>query len=42
MTNQIIIGIGLILVLAAGAQILASKLQIPAVLVLPADFIAGH
>jgi NhaP-type Na+/H+ or K+/H+ antiporter len=41
-TNQILIGIGLILVLAVGAQILASRLHIPAIIVLlPAGFIAG-
>jgi Kef-type K+ transport system membrane component KefB len=33
-TNQILIGIGLILVLAVGAQILASRLHIPAIIVL--------
>jgi hypothetical protein len=38
-TNQILIGIGLILVLAVGAQILASRLHIPAIIVLlPAGF----
>ena len=41
-TNQILIGIGLILVLAVGAQILASRLHIPAIIVLlPAGFVAG-
>jgi NhaP-type Na+/H+ or K+/H+ antiporter len=41
-TNQILIGIGLILVLAVGAQILASRLHIPAIIVLlPTGFIAG-
>jgi hypothetical protein len=33
-TNQILIGIGLILVLAVGAQVLASRLHIPAIIVL--------
>jgi NhaP-type Na+/H+ or K+/H+ antiporter len=33
-TNQILIGIGLILVLAVGAQVLASRLRIPAIIVL--------
>jgi NhaP-type Na+/H+ or K+/H+ antiporter len=41
-TNQILIGIGLILVLAVGAQILASRLHIPAIIVLlPTGFVAG-
>lgn len=41
-TNQILIGIGLILVLAVGAQVLASRLHIPAIIVLlPAGFITG-
>ncbi len=41
-TNQILIGIGLILVLAVGSQVLASRLRIPAIIVLlPAGFIAG-
>ena len=41
-TNQILIGIGLILVLAVGAQVLASRLRIPAIIVLlPVGFIAG-
>jgi len=35
-TNQILIGIGLILVLAVGAQVLASRLRIPAIIVWPA------
>jgi hypothetical protein len=39
-TNQILIGVGLILVLAVGAQVLASRLRIPAIIV-PAGFIAG-
>jgi hypothetical protein len=41
-TNQILIGVGLILALAAGSQVLASRLRIPAIIVLlPAGFIAG-
>ena len=41
-TNQILTGVGLILVLAVGAQVLAGKLRIPAIIVLlPAGFIAG-
>ena len=41
-TNQILIGVGLILVLAVGAQVLAGRLRIPALIVLlPAGFIAG-
>ncbi len=41
-TNQILIGIGLILVLAVGAQVLASRLRIPAIIVLlPTGFAAG-
>src|SRR5580658_883815 len=41
-TNQILTGVGLILALAAGSQVLASRLRIPAIIVLlPAGFIAG-
>jgi NhaP-type Na+/H+ or K+/H+ antiporter len=41
-TNQILIGVGLILVLAVGSQVLASRLRIPALIVLlPAGFVAG-
>jgi NhaP-type Na+/H+ or K+/H+ antiporter len=41
-TNQILIGIGLILALAVGSQVLASRLRIPAIIVLlPAGFVAG-
>src|ERR1700749_79130 len=41
-TNQILIGVGLILVLAVGSQVLASRLKIPAIIVLlPAGFTAG-
>ena len=40
--NQILIGVGLILVLAVGSQVLAGKLRIPAIIVLlPAGFAAG-
>ncbi len=41
-TNQILTGVGLILVLAVGSQVLASRLRIPAIIVLlPAGFVAG-
>ena len=41
-TNQILIGVGLILLLAAGSQVLAGRLRIPAIIVLlPAGFAAG-
>ena len=41
-TDQILTGVGLILVLAVGSQVLASRLRIPAlILLLPAGFIAG-
>src|SRR5215471_9676196 len=41
-TNQILIGIGLIFVLAVGSQVLASRLKVPALIVmLPAGFTAG-
>jgi hypothetical protein len=33
-TNQVLIGISLILVLAAGSQMLASRLKIPALIIL--------
>jgi len=40
--NEILIGVGLILVLAVGSQVLASRLRIPAIIVLlPAGFVAG-
>jgi NhaP-type Na+/H+ or K+/H+ antiporter len=40
--NQILIGVGLILVLAVGSQVLASQLRIPALIVLlPVGFAAG-
>jgi NhaP-type Na+/H+ or K+/H+ antiporter len=41
-TNQILLGVGLILVLAVGSQVIASRLHIPAlILLLPAGFTAG-
>jgi NhaP-type Na+/H+ or K+/H+ antiporter len=41
-TNQVLIGIGLIFVLAVGSQVLAARLRIPALIILlPAGFIAG-
>ncbi|MFG2793342.1 cation:proton antiporter, partial [Streptomyces sp. NPDC048419] len=41
-TNQVLIGVGLTLVLAVGSQILASRLRIPALIVLlPVGFAAG-
>jgi NhaP-type Na+/H+ or K+/H+ antiporter len=41
-TNQILMGVGLILALAVGSQVLASRLRIPAIIVLlPAGFVAG-
>src|SRR5262245_25504350 len=41
-TDQILCGVGLILVLAVGSQVLASRLRIPALIVLlPAGFTAG-
>ncbi|HYK30110.1 MAG TPA: cation:proton antiporter, partial [Streptosporangiaceae bacterium] len=41
-TNQILIGIGLIFVLAVGSQVLATRLKVPPLIVLlPAGFIAG-
>ena len=41
-TAQILIGFGLIVFLAVGSQVLASRLRIPALLLLlPAGFIAG-
>jgi NhaP-type Na+/H+ or K+/H+ antiporter len=41
-TSQILIGAGLIIVLAVGSQVLASRLAIPALIVLlPAGFVAG-
>ncbi len=41
-TNQILIGVGLILTLAVGSQVLSSRMRIPAIIVLlPAGFVAG-
>ena len=41
-TDQVLTGVGLILVLAVGSQVLASRLRIPALIILlPAGFIAG-
>ena len=41
-TDQVLLGVSLILVLAVGSQVLASRLHIPALIVmLPAGFIAG-
>jgi NhaP-type Na+/H+ or K+/H+ antiporter len=41
-TNQVLAGGGLILVLAVGSQVLASRVRIPALIILlPAGFIAG-
>jgi NhaP-type Na+/H+ or K+/H+ antiporter len=41
-TNQILFGVGLILVLAVGSQVLGSLLRIPALIImLPAGFIVG-
>jgi NhaP-type Na+/H+ or K+/H+ antiporter len=40
--NQVLAGVGLILVLAVGSQVLASRLRVPALIILlPAGFIAG-
>jgi NhaP-type Na+/H+ or K+/H+ antiporter len=41
-TDQVLLGVGLILVLAVGSQVLASRLKIPALIILlPAGFTAG-
>src|SRR5262245_44545480 len=41
-TDQILFGVALILVLAVGSQVLASRLRIPALIILlPAGFTAG-
>jgi NhaP-type Na+/H+ or K+/H+ antiporter len=41
-TNQVLFGVGLILVLAVGSQVLASRLKIPALIILlPVGFTAG-
>src|SRR3974377_94423 len=40
--DQVLLGVGLILVLAVGSQVLASRLRIPALIILlPAGFTAG-
>jgi NhaP-type Na+/H+ or K+/H+ antiporter len=39
--NQILLGIGLTVVLAVGSQVLASRVRIPALVVLPVGFLAG-
>ena len=33
-TNQVLLGVGLILVLAVGSQVLANRLRIPALIIL--------
>jgi NhaP-type Na+/H+ or K+/H+ antiporter len=41
-TNQVLLGVGLIVALAVGSQVLASRLRIPAIiLLLSAGFTAG-
>ena len=41
-TDQVLAGVGLILVLAVGSQVLASRLRIPALIILlPAGFTVG-
>jgi NhaP-type Na+/H+ or K+/H+ antiporter len=41
-TDQVLFGVGLILVLAVGSQVLAGRLRIPAIIILlPAGFITG-
>src|SRR5215831_7715727 len=41
-TNQVLFGVGMILVLAVDSQVLASRLRIPALIILlPAGFLAG-
>jgi NhaP-type Na+/H+ or K+/H+ antiporter len=41
-TDQVLFGVGLIVVLALGSQVLASRLRIPALIILlPAGFTAG-
>jgi NhaP-type Na+/H+ or K+/H+ antiporter len=41
-TDQILLGVGLIVVLAVGSQVLASQLRVPALIILlPAGFLAG-
>jgi Kef-type K+ transport system membrane component KefB len=41
-TNQVLLGVGLIVALAVGSQVLASRLRIPAIIILlPVGFTAG-
>jgi hypothetical protein len=40
-TNQVLLGVGLIVALAVGSQVLASRLRIPAIILLPVGFTAG-
>jgi NhaP-type Na+/H+ or K+/H+ antiporter len=41
-TDEVLLGMGLIVALAVGSQVLASRLRIPAIiLLLPAGFTAG-
>ncbi|WP_027344598.1 cation:proton antiporter [Hamadaea tsunoensis] len=41
-SDQVMLGVGLILVLAVGSQVLASRVRVPAlILLLPAGFVAG-
>ena len=41
-TDEVLLGVGLIVALAVGSQVLASRLRIPAIiLLLPAGFTAG-
>jgi NhaP-type Na+/H+ or K+/H+ antiporter len=41
-TSQVLLGVGLIVTLAVGSQVLASRLRIPALIILlPAGFTAG-
>ena len=41
-TDQVLLGVGLILVLAVGSQVFASRLRIPALIILlPVGFTAG-
>ena len=41
-TDQVLLGAGLIVVLAVGSQVLASRLRVPALIILlPAGFTAG-
>jgi NhaP-type Na+/H+ or K+/H+ antiporter len=41
-TDQVLLGVGLIVALAVGSQVLASRLRIPAIIILlPVGFTAG-